>query len=110
MQNGQAVKILPTVDSEGKLHDYALRTDTTVSTDRKGKNKERFKGTHDPRTGERLKYGTTDDNLSLMDMFRLEKAGSRISNDLNLEFANKIITDKAFEVLLRSKWVGQLHG
>lgn len=84
------------------MYDYALKNDSTSSKDRKGKNKERFQGTHDPKTGERLKYGTTDDNMSLMDMLRQEKAGSQAQGNMDLEFANKIATDATFEV--RSVW------
>ncbi|KAI9315067.1 CwfJ C-terminus 1-domain-containing protein-like protein, partial [Dichotomocladium elegans] len=95
--SGHTVHILPTVDSEGRFYDYALKNDGTISSDRKGKNKERFKDTHDPRTGERLKYGTVDDAMSLMDMVRQEKAGSRATSNMDLEFANKIMTDASFE-------------
>lgn len=33
-----------------------------------------------------------------MDMVRQEKAGSRATNNMDLEFANKIVTDASFEV------------
>ncbi|KAI7858632.1 CwfJ C-terminus 1-domain-containing protein-like protein [Circinella umbellata] len=95
--DGKSVKILPTVDSEGRFYDYALTNDKTISSDRKGKNKERFQHTHDPKTGERLRYGTTDDTMSLMDMVRQEKAGSRTTSNMDLEFANKIMTDSSYE-------------
>ncbi|KAI9496028.1 CwfJ C-terminus 1-domain-containing protein-like protein [Zychaea mexicana] len=96
-QDGKSVSILPTVDSGGRFYDYALSNDSTISSDRKGKNKERFQNTHDPKTGERLRYGTTDDKISLMDMVRQEKAGSRATSNMDLEFANKIMTDATFE-------------
>lgn len=74
-----------------------MTNDKTISSDRKGKNKERFQHTHDPKTGERLRYGTTDDAMSLMDMVRQEKAGSRTTSNMDLEFANKIMTDASYE-------------
>ncbi|KAF7727149.1 hypothetical protein EC973_008010 [Apophysomyces ossiformis] len=92
--NGQTVAVLPTVDREGRLYDYALSKEQNTG---KVKGKERYKGTHDPVTGERLKYGTADDTMSLMDMVRQEKAGSRMATNMDMEFANRIMTDASFE-------------
>lgn len=36
--------------------------------------------------------------MSLMDMVRQERAGSRRVNNMDLEFANRIVSDASFEV------------
>lgn len=94
---GKSVSVLPTVDSEGKLYDYAL---SKGKVQEKGniKGKQLYKGTHDKVTGERIRYSATDDSLSLMDMVRQERAGGRRGNNMDLEFANRIVTDASFEV------------
>ncbi|KAI9303435.1 CwfJ C-terminus 1-domain-containing protein-like protein [Cunninghamella echinulata] len=92
----KSVSVLPTVDSEGKLYDYAL---SKGKVPEKGniKGKQLYKGTHDKVTGERIRYSATDDSLSLMDMVRQERAGGRRGNNMDLEFANRIVTDASFE-------------
>ncbi|CAO3644300.1 unnamed protein product [Cunninghamella echinulata] len=94
--SGKPVSVLPTVDSEGKLYDYAL-SKGKVQEKGKIKGKQLYEGTHDKVTGERIRYSATDDSLSLMDMVRQERAGGRRGNNMDLEFANRIVTDASFE-------------
>ncbi|KAG0167148.1 hypothetical protein DFQ28_003381 [Apophysomyces sp. BC1034] len=93
-ENGKAVAILPTVDRDGRLYDFALSKPSDTG---KVKGKQRYKDTHDPVTGERLRYGTSDDKMTLLDMIRQEKAGSKMASNMDLEFANRIMTDATFE-------------
>ncbi|KAL0075210.1 CwfJ C-terminus 1-domain-containing protein-like protein [Phycomyces blakesleeanus] len=94
--NGTTVAVLPTVDSDGRIYDFALSASTHENSQPK-KKKEKFAGTHDPITGERIKYSASDDSMSLMEMVRQEKAGSKMTNDMDLEFANRIVSDVTFE-------------
>lgn len=94
-QAQKGVTVLPTFDSQGRLHDYALNQKSQRPEELKGKKK--YEGTHDRVTGERIRYGTADDTLSLAEMVRQEKAGGR-SFDMDMEFANRIVSDASFEV------------
>lgn len=88
------VTVLPSLDNEGRLYDYALKQGDQNHEAVKGKKK--YEGTHDKVTGERIRYGTSDDTLSLAEMVRQEKGGSRSSN-MDMEFANRIMADATFE-------------
>ncbi|KAI8331634.1 CwfJ C-terminus 1-domain-containing protein-like protein [Blakeslea trispora] len=90
-----SVAVLPILDSEGRIYDYALNPTNQPHEAMKGK--KRFEGTHDKVTGERLRYGTSDDALTLADMVRQEKSGGRSTSDMDLEFAKRIVADAAFE-------------
>ncbi|KAI8048599.1 CwfJ C-terminus 1-domain-containing protein-like protein [Gilbertella persicaria] len=89
------ITVLPTFDNEGRIYDYALNAGNQGREGLKGK--KRFEGTHDKVTGERLRYGTSDDTLTLAEMIRQEKGGSRTTSDMDLEFAKRIVADQAFE-------------
>lgn len=91
------VAVLPTLDSQGRLYDYALNQGNSNQEALKGKKK--YEGTHDKITGERVRYGTSDDTLSLAEMVRQEKGGNSRSSNMDLEFANRIMNDATFEVL-----------
>ncbi|KAI8981042.1 CwfJ C-terminus 1-domain-containing protein-like protein [Pilobolus umbonatus] len=84
------VEVLPTLDNQGRLYDYALSNKEELVV----KGKKKYEGTHDKITGERLKYGTADDNVSLMDMVRQERGG-RV--DMDMEFANRIVADASYQ-------------
>ncbi|CAM0136619.1 Pre-mRNA-splicing factor cwf19 [Umbelopsis sp. WA50703] len=93
-----SVSIVPTIDSQGKLHEFAISSSSKVPvSDGPRKRKEKFEGTHDSQTGERLKYGSNDDKLSLDDLVRQEKAGSRSATDMDMDLANRIAGDVTFE-------------
>ncbi|CAO3613613.1 unnamed protein product [Cunninghamella blakesleeana] len=94
--SGKSASVLPTVDSEGKLYDYALLKGKSQEKG-KIKGKQLYAGTHDKETGERIKYSAADDSMSLMDMVRQERGGNRKVNNMDLEFANRIVSDAAFE-------------
>lgn len=89
------VQVLPTIDSQGRLYDYALHTGNKDQPVLKGK--QRYEGTHDKVTGERIKYGTADESMSIADMVRQERGGGH-SFDMDMEFANRIVSDAAFQV------------
>ncbi|KAI8069877.1 CwfJ C-terminus 1-domain-containing protein-like protein [Gongronella butleri] len=94
-EDDASVQVLPTIDSQGKLYDYALSSGGGAAANVKGK--QRFAGTHDKVTGERLRYSAADDGVSLMDMVRQERAGSRRATDMDMDFANRIVADATFE-------------
>jgi hypothetical protein len=92
------VAVVPTVDSQGRLHEFALSNTSTFPSDGpQRKRKEKFEGTHDSKTGERLKYGSNDDKVSLDDLVRQEKAGTRSATDMDMDLANRIAGDVTFE-------------
>ncbi|KAI8646313.1 CwfJ C-terminus 1-domain-containing protein-like protein [Parasitella parasitica] len=94
-QAESSVQVLPSLDSQGRLYDYAMKQGNSEHEALKGKKK--YEGTHDKMTGERLRYGTSDDTLSIAEMVRQERGGnSRISN-MDMEFANRIMADATFE-------------
>ncbi|KAH8550809.1 CwfJ C-terminus 1-domain-containing protein-like protein [Umbelopsis sp. PMI_123] len=93
-----SVAVVPTVDSQGRLHEFALSNTSTFPSDGpQRKRKEKFEGTHDSKTGERLKYGSNDDKVSLDDLVRQEKAGTRSATDMDMDLANRIAGDVTFE-------------
>lgn len=94
-QAENTVQVLPQLDSQGRLYDYALKQGNPEQQALKGKKK--YEGTHDKITGERLRYGTSDDTLSLAEMVRQEKGGNSRSSNMDMEFANRIMADAAFE-------------
>lgn len=96
-QGNNNVSVLPSLDSQGRLYDYALKQGSEEVL----KGKQKYEGTHDKVTGERIKYGTSDDTLSLAEMVRQERGGSRSMN-MDMEFANRIVADASFEVILFS--------
>jgi len=92
------ITVVPTVDSQGRLHEFAISgTSASASSVPQRKHKEKFEGTHDSKTGERLKYGSNDDKLTLDDMLRQEKAGTRSATDMDMDLANRIAGDVTFE-------------
>ncbi|KAI7901005.1 CwfJ C-terminus 1-domain-containing protein-like protein [Cokeromyces recurvatus] len=93
ISNGN-VTVLPTLDSQGRIYDYALNQGNPEQQVLKGK--KQYEGTHDKLTGERLRYGTADDYLSLADMVRQEKGGNQSFN-MDMEFANRIASDASFQ-------------
>ncbi|KAI8088679.1 CwfJ C-terminus 1-domain-containing protein-like protein [Halteromyces radiatus] len=95
--SGKNVAMLPTVDREGKVYEYALAGGGQIQDSTQLKGKKQYEGTHDKATGERLRYSAADDGMSLMDMVRQEKAGSRRVNNMDMEFANRIVADASFE-------------
>ncbi|KAI9271408.1 CwfJ C-terminus 1-domain-containing protein-like protein [Sporodiniella umbellata] len=87
-------EVLPAFDNQGRLYDYALNQKSQKKEELKGKRK--YEGTHDRMTGERIKYGTADESLSLAEMVRQERGGGR-GFDMDMEFANRIVSDTTFE-------------
>ncbi|KAG2212917.1 hypothetical protein INT46_010473 [Mucor plumbeus] len=94
-QAENTVQVLPSLDSQGRLYDYAMKQGDPEHEVLKGKKK--YEGTHDKLTGERLRYGTSDDTLSLAEMVRQERGGNSRASNMDMEFANRIMADATFE-------------
>lgn len=94
-QAENTVQVLPSLDSQGRLYDYAMKQGDPEYESLKGKKK--YEGTHDKSTGERLRYGTSDDTLSLAEMVRQERGGNSRASNMDMEFANRIMADATFE-------------
>ncbi|EIE80507.1 hypothetical protein G6F55_003340 [Rhizopus delemar] len=90
----RGVEVVPAFDNQGRLYDYALNQKSQKPEELKGKKK--YEGTHDKITGERIKYGTADESLSIAEMVRQERGGGR-GFDMDMEFANRIVSDTTFE-------------
>lgn len=56
--------------------------------------------THDPKTGEIIRYNADDDQVTLADMLRHEKFGAGIADqkDMDAQFAKAIMGDGKFQV------------
>ncbi|PWN20237.1 hypothetical protein BCV69DRAFT_312843 [Microstroma glucosiphilum] len=95
------VQVLPTLDGRGRLYD--------VGRGRPGEDEELPPGnrrrkankvqTHDPKTGEFVRYNVDDDEITLEDMVRQEKfkAGSGDQKNYDAELGNRIASDGAFK-------------
>lgn len=95
-----SVQVLPTLDGRGRLYD--------VGRGRPGEDAELPPGnrrrkankveTHDPKTGEFVRYNADDDEITLEDMVRQEKfkAGSGDQKNYDAELGNRIASDGAF--------------
>jgi len=59
--------------------------------------------TRDPKTGEIIRYNADDDTTTLGELLRQEKFGAGMADqkDLDMQFAQSIMTDGGFVVSLR---------
>lgn len=95
------VQVLPTLDGRGRLYDVGTsKASATPSALPPGnrRKKEKFE-THDPKTGEFMRYNADDDDITLEEMVREEKfqAGSGVSKNYDMELAHRIANDGAFK-------------
>ncbi|KAJ7712436.1 CwfJ C-terminus 1-domain-containing protein-like protein [Mycena metata] len=92
------VEVLPTLDGQGRLYDvgHGAEEEPTLAGNRK--KKEKFE-THDPKTGEILRYNANDDTTTLGEMLRQERFGGGMADQKNLdaEFARSIMSDGKFQ-------------
>ncbi|KAJ6557312.1 CwfJ C-terminus 1-domain-containing protein-like protein [Mycena vulgaris] len=92
------VEVLPTLDGQGRLYDvgHGAVEEPTLPGNRK--KKEKFE-THDPKTGEVLRYNANDDTTTLGEMLRQERFGGGMADQKNLdaEFARSIMSDGKFQ-------------
>ncbi|KAL1924358.1 uncharacterized protein VTP21DRAFT_7393 [Calcarisporiella thermophila] len=83
------VSVIPTLDSQGRIHEFALSSGSSESNI---KNKKKIQ-THDAK-GERIRY-SNEDELSLEDLVRQEKVGVR--RDADFDMATRIASDSRFQ-------------
>ncbi|CAG8788143.1 43961_t:CDS:2 [Gigaspora margarita] len=94
VESDTRVEVLPLLDSQGRPYD--LHGVTSKSSQHAGpsrRKKEKVE-THDE-TGQRIRYFSNDDELTLSDMVREERLGSR--NKMNSQIVGGIIGDSKFE-------------
>ncbi|KAJ7288487.1 CwfJ C-terminus 1-domain-containing protein-like protein [Mycena rebaudengoi] len=93
------VEVLPTLDGQGRLYDVGQGgEDDQPTLPGNRKKKEKFE-THDPKTGELLRYNANDDSTTLGEMLRQERFGGGMADQKNLdaEFARSIMSDGKFQ-------------
>lgn len=90
------IRVLPTLDGQGRLYD--LSGPSTEASSSKRKRKDPHFDSRDAK-GEVLRYNADDDTTTLEDLVREEKfgAGSRETKDMDAEFASRIMGDAAFK-------------
>lgn len=108
-------EVLPTLDGRGRLYDvgHGKEEEELLPGNRKKKEKvcalipvnsshlifPQFE-THDPKTGEIIRYNADDDTTTLGEMLRQEKFGAGMADqkDLDAQFARAIMGDGKFQV------------
>ncbi|KAJ6584817.1 CwfJ C-terminus 1-domain-containing protein-like protein [Mycena capillaripes] len=92
------VEVLPTLDGHGRLYDIGHGAEEEPTLPGNRKKKEKFE-THDPKTGEILRYNANDDTTTLGEMLRQERFGGGMADQKNLdaEFARSIMSDGKFQ-------------
>ncbi|KAG6841263.1 hypothetical protein C0991_000403 [Blastosporella zonata] len=104
MESGESgvrtkTEVLPTLDGRGRLYDvgHGKEDDTNLPGNRK-KKQEKFE-THDPKTGEIIRYNADDDTTTLGEMLRQERFGAGMADQKNLDaqFARAIMGDGKFQ-------------
>ncbi|KAJ3888733.1 CwfJ C-terminus 1-domain-containing protein-like protein [Lentinula edodes] len=98
------VEVLPTLDGRGRLYDIgsgANGKDEEGDPARAGnrRKKEKHFDTHDPRTGEIVRYNADDDSTTLTEMLRQERFGGGMADqkDQDMVLARAIVGDGKFE-------------
>ncbi|RDB18086.1 CWF19-like protein 2 [Hypsizygus marmoreus] len=91
-------EVLPTLDGRGRLYDVGLGKEDDELPPGNRKKKEKF-DTHDPKTGDIIRYNADDDTTSLGEMLRQERfsAGMADQKNLDAQFARAIMGDGKFE-------------
>ncbi|KAG5641548.1 hypothetical protein DXG03_004794 [Asterophora parasitica] len=86
-------EVLPTLDGRGRLYDvgHGKKDDAVLPGNRK-KRQEKFE-THNPKTGEIIRYNVDDDTTTLGEMLRQERFGAGMADQKNLDaqFAKAIM-------------------
>ncbi|KAH7926464.1 hypothetical protein BV22DRAFT_1008965 [Leucogyrophana mollusca] len=92
------VEVLPSLDAHGRLYDVGHGKDDGERLPGNRKKKEKFE-THDPKTGEIVRYNADDDTLTLGELVRQERFGAGMADQKNLDaqFAKAILGDGKFE-------------
>ncbi|GES85345.1 CwfJ C-terminus 1-domain-containing protein-like protein [Rhizophagus clarus] len=87
-------QVLPTFDSRGRLYDLQGQKSESPQHAGPSRRKKEKIDTHDA-SGERIRYFEDDDNLSLTDLVRREKMGTRDTMDSHM--ASRIMKDTMFQ-------------
>ncbi|CAG8723785.1 1053_t:CDS:2, partial [Dentiscutata erythropus] len=87
-------EVLPLLDSRGRPYDLHGITSKSSQHAGSSRHKKEKVETHDV-TGQRVRYFKNDDELTLIDLVREEKLGSR--NRMDSQIAGRIIDDSNFE-------------
>ncbi|EIM85864.1 uncharacterized protein STEHIDRAFT_147469 [Stereum hirsutum FP-91666 SS1] len=92
------VEVLPTLDARGRMYDVGSGKDDGPLLAGNRKKKDKFE-TRDPKTGDIVRYNADDDTTTLGDMLRQERFGAGMSDqkDLDMQFAQSIVTDGGFK-------------
>ncbi|TFK40716.1 CwfJ C-terminus 1-domain-containing protein-like protein [Crucibulum laeve] len=92
------VEVLPTLDVRGRLYDVGHGGEDDAVLPGNRKKKEKFE-THDPKTGEIIRYNADDDTTTLGEMLRQERFGAGIADqkDLDAQYAKAIMGDGKFQ-------------
>ncbi|KAJ7069993.1 CwfJ C-terminus 1-domain-containing protein-like protein [Mycena amicta] len=93
------VEVLPTLDGHGRLYDLGHGSEDEPALPGNRRKKEQKFETHDPKTGEILRYNANDDTTTLGEMLRQERFGGGMADQKNLdaEFARSIMSDGKFQ-------------
>ncbi|RUS19538.1 hypothetical protein BC937DRAFT_87318 [Endogone sp. FLAS-F59071] len=94
------ISVIPTIDSSGRLHEFALKPSSPSPAAASSRRKKEAFDSHDPRTGERVRYQRGDDTISLEDLVRQERYGARGIGDMDKELAGRIVGDAKFQMLI----------
>ncbi|KAF9464145.1 CwfJ C-terminus 1-domain-containing protein-like protein [Collybia nuda] len=91
-------EVLPTLDGRGRLYDVGHGKEDEGELPGNRKKKEKFE-THDPKTGDIIRYNADDDTTTLGEMLRQEKFGAGMADqkDLDAQFARAIMGDGKFQ-------------
>ncbi|KAG5651193.1 hypothetical protein H0H81_009546 [Sphagnurus paluster] len=98
-------EVLPTLDGRGRLYDvgHGKEDDKLLPGNRKKKQEKVWSAglfeTHDPKTGEIIRYNADDDTTTLGEMLRQERFGAGMADQKNLDaqFAKAIMGDGKFQ-------------
>ncbi|KAG6910699.1 hypothetical protein DXG01_008743 [Tephrocybe rancida] len=112
MESGESgvrtrTEVLPTLDGRGRLYDvgHGKEDDASLPGNRRKKQEKvtahldvTFE-THDPKTGEIIRYNADDDTTTLGEMLRQERFGAGMADQKNLDaqFARAIMGDGKFQ-------------
>ncbi|KAJ7855905.1 CwfJ C-terminus 1-domain-containing protein-like protein [Mycena olivaceomarginata] len=93
------IEVLPTLDGQGRLYDVGHGAEEEQLRGPGNRKKTEKFETHDPKTGEILRYNANDDTTTLGEMLRQERFGGGMADQKNMdaEFARSIMSDGKFQ-------------
>ncbi|ETS64741.1 hypothetical protein PaG_00696 [Moesziomyces aphidis] len=108
-QDGEReLQVLPTLDARGRMYDVGSLNHSPQGAGAKAKRRLRGRDefeARDSKTGQIVRYGAEDDQVSLGDLVRAEKlgAGSRWDKEADAEMAANIMADAGFSADLEAQ-------